>query len=273
MSSNTSVVLHGRTDWKFINGVQVLNPFMLWLRCNVYRFASEPTLWRLNVFPNECVRMCLGALRYTCVAQMEAETIIAPLYLQRDALLLSYGIKAAQKVPRGTTATKTIWQHHHLHTVVYRPIGSWLNTLCQLTDIQLDDADHLVMPILPSWKRPTVAIINSWLERKKAVAGAELQQRFRSPIASLPPFSHLYVNGIKTDKRMGASVWSCECVLRFRLPIHTSVFSAEIFALDRAIDCVLNSSHHSIVIFRTHVCLSGNRVWAHWYKLNSGKHN
>ena len=46
---------------------------------------------------------------------------------------------------------------------------------------------------------------------------------------------------------MGASVWSCKCALRFRLPTHTSIFSAEIFGIDKAI--ALNSSHHSIIIF------------------------
>ncbi|WP_423781902.1 reverse transcriptase-like protein, partial [Escherichia coli] len=48
---------------------------------------------------------------------------------------------------------------------------------------------------------------------------------------------------------MGASVWSSECALSFRLPIHTSVFSAELFALDKAIDYATASPYDSIVIF------------------------
>ena len=109
--------------------------------------------------------------------------------------------------------------------------------------MRLDDADRLVLPTLPPWKKQATSIITSWLRGKKAVvAEAELHQCFWALIAGLPPslLVHIYTDGSKTDECVGASVWSCECALRFRLPIHTSVFSAEIFAIDKAIDYALN---------------------------------
>ena len=81
-----------------------------------YGSGSEPTLRRLDVLQNGCVRMCLGALRCTRVARMEVEANIPPLQRRRDALLLSYGMKTARKAPLGSTASKIVWQHHHLHT-------------------------------------------------------------------------------------------------------------------------------------------------------------
>ena len=45
------------------------------------------------------------------------------------------------------------------------------------------------------------------------------------------------------------NVWVRECALRLRLPSHTSVFSSELFVIDKAIDYALNSTHNVIVIF------------------------
>ena len=116
--------------------------------------------------------------------------------------------------------------------------------------MRLDDADLLVLPTLPPWKRPATTFNINWLQGKKAVVTeVELQHHFRALVAGLPPSLHLYTDGSKTGECVGASVWSCECALRFRLPTHTSVFSAEIFAIDKAIDYALNSLHNSIIIF------------------------
>ena len=63
----------------------------------VHRSGSEPTLRKLDVLQNECVRMCLETLHCTRVARMEVKANIPPLQHCRDALLLSYGIKTARK--------------------------------------------------------------------------------------------------------------------------------------------------------------------------------
>ena len=164
---------------------------------------------------NECVRMCLGALRCTRVARMEVEANIPPLQHRRDALLLSYGIKTARKATLGNTASKIVWQHHHLHTAVLRPVSVTLNALCQQMGVRLDDADRLVLPTLPPWKKQQTTVNTTWIRGKKAVvAEAELHQHFRALIAGLPPSLHIYTDGSKTDECVGASVWSCECALK-----------------------------------------------------------
>ena len=130
--------------------------------------------------------MCLGALRCTRVARMEVEANIPPLQMRRDTLLLSYGMKVARKAPLGNAANQIIWQHHHLHTSVHRPVAVRLHSLCQLTGMRLDGVDRLVLPTLPPWKRPTTTFNINWLTGKKAaVTEAELQQHFRALVAGL----------------------------------------------------------------------------------------
>ena len=199
---------------------------------------------------NECVRMCLGALRCTRVARLEVEANIPPLAIRRDALLLAYGVTTARKTPLGVPTSTIIRQHQHLHTAVRRPIAVRLHNLCQRTNISLDDVDQLVLPTLAPWESPSTTITINWLPRHKdTITEAELHQHFRALVAGLPPSLHLYTDGSKTDECVGASVWSSECALSFRLPAHTSVFSSELFAIDKAIYYALTSRHHSTVIF------------------------
>ena len=68
----------------------------------------------------------------------------------------------------------------------------------------------------------------------------EICHHFWALVASLPPSLHLYTDGPKSSECVGASVWSHECALGFQLPSHTSVFSSELFAIDKAIDYALN---------------------------------
>ena len=77
----------------------------------------------------------------------------------------------------------------------------------------------------------------------------EARQRFREIRNKHLDCFHLYTDGSKKDECVGAGVWSSECNLRFRLPNHTSVFIAELFAIDKAIDFALSTTHDKIVIF------------------------
>ena len=154
----------------FINGVQVLNSFSfrlwftglwVWVGTNIEEVGCFAEL------------MCLGALRCARVARMEVEANIPPLKHRRDALLLSHGIKTVWKPPLGNAASKIIWQHEHLHTAVHRPVSVRLYALCQQTGVRLDDADRLVLPTLPPWKKQETSINTTWIRGTKAVVAEE----------------------------------------------------------------------------------------------------
>ena len=81
------------------------------------------------------------------------------------------------------------------------------------------------------------------------VPEAEVRQRFREILVKHLPYFHIYTDGSKTEECVGAGVWSNECQMRFRLPNHTSIFIAELFAIHKALDFALSTTHDRIVIF------------------------
>ncbi len=107
-----------------------------------------------------------------------------------------------------------------------------LHRLNQQIDGLLDMVDQLVLPTLAPWEPPSTSFHLNRLPRlKAALTEVELHQHFRALVAGLPASLHIYTDGSKTDECVGASVWSGECALSFQLPSHTSVFSAELFAV------------------------------------------
>ncbi len=131
-----------------------------------------------------------------------------------------------------------------------RPLAVRLHSLCQQLGVDLGDCDKLVTLNIAPWETPKVQVKCDILPKTKSMTpGVEVYQHFRALLASRRNSYHLYTDGSKTGDCVGASVWSSECALRYRLPNHTSVFTSELFAVDRAIDYAINSHHNSFTIF------------------------
>ncbi|KAK3886447.1 hypothetical protein Pcinc_009398 [Petrolisthes cinctipes] len=150
----------------------------------------------------------------------------------------------------GNVASASLQQHHYLHHGRRRPLAVRLHQLEQQLQIDLGDCDKFITTKIPPWETPNFGVNTSWLPSSKEKAPElEIHHLFGGIVRSHLGSLHVYTDGSKSDESVGASVWSSECELRYRLLIHTSVFTAELFAIDKAIDYALNSRYDSIVIF------------------------
>ena len=216
----------------------------------VYGSASDAVLQKLNVFQNECLRKCLGALRCTRVERLEVEANVPPLRIRRDQMLLSYGISTYRKRSIDLPAAGILMQYEHMLHGAYRPVAVRLHFLCRTLGFDLSNVDQLVIKQIAPWETPNFSVNTSWLPSSKSKAPeAEVRQLFRLVLIRHLQSVHLYTDGSKTDECVGASVWSFDCALRYRLPTHTSVFTSELFAIERAIDFAINSPDDNFVIF------------------------
>ncbi len=97
--------------------------------------------------------------------------------------------------------------------------------------VDLADCDKLVTFNIAPWEVPNVHTYCDLPALKLMTPKAEVHQYFRALLASRQHSHQLYTDGCKTDDCVGASIWSNECALRYRLPNHTSVFSSELYAI------------------------------------------
>ena len=215
----------------------------------VYDSATDAVLERLTVFQNKCLRVCLGALKCTKIGRLELESGVPPLRLRRYQLTLQFACKVARE--RDHPSYEVVMSH----LMVDRPIGKGplvnrLHSICEQVGIDLSDVDTLVKQKIAPWLRPDFVLVDHWLPGPKAtVPEAEVRQRFREILVRHLDHFHLYTDGSKANECVGSSVWSRECILQYKLPNHTSVFIAELFAIDKAIDFARSSTHDKVVIF------------------------
>jgi len=169
----------------------------------VHGSASEAILRRLDVFQNECLRMCLRVLRCTRVARMEVEADIPPLSIRRQQLMVCYSIKTSRKSTLGNIACTPLRQHHQLHTSPRRPIAVRMCRLGEEVGISLDQADKIVRPVAAPWETPhrTTTITINWLPTTKSNTNpAEARHRFLELASSYPQHLHLYTDGSKMNE-------------------------------------------------------------------------
>ncbi len=163
-------------------------------------------------------------------------------------MVLSYGMKTIRKRNTGNVACAPLVHYEHGLKVPRRPLA--LHSLCQQLGVDLGDCDKLVRLNIAPWEKPNVHVKYDTLPRPKSMTPKEeVHQHFRALLASHQNSHHLYTDGSKVNECVSVSVWSDECALRYRLPNHTSVFTSELFAIDKAIDYALNSQHNSFTIF------------------------
>lgn len=112
------------------------------------------------------------------------------------------------------------------------------------------DCDKLITSRFAHWETPNYIVDISWLPSiKEKAPQAEIHLLFQEIVRSHLGSHHVYTDGSKSDECVSSNVWSTECEYRYRLPTHTSVFTAELFAIDKDIDYAINSHDDSIVIF------------------------
>lgn len=182
------------------------------------------------------------------ISRLEVEAHVPPHRLRREILSWQSGVLMAKR--NNTTACRLILECSLLVNRGVRPLAVRMHFLSENSGIKVNEMESLVKNSLPPWEGSKINIKTSWLLTKKAhTSESEVHQLFRQVIIDHLSYVHLYTDGFKTDECVGASVWSMECALRYRLPNHTSVFCAELFGVDRAIDYVIISNHSKAIIF------------------------
>ena len=124
----------------------------------MYGSASNTTLSRLDVFQNECLRKCLGALRCTRTARLEVEANVPPLRIRREHLVLSYGMNTIRKTSIGNVACGPLVRYEPEFRAPRRPLAMRLHSLCQELGVDLADGDKLVTLNIAPWEIPNIHI-------------------------------------------------------------------------------------------------------------------
>lgn len=206
----------------------------------LYGFASQHRLDSLNTIHNTCLRLITGAFRTTPIDSLLCESSEPPLNIRRHFI-----------------STRTILNilanpnpSSPLHFMI-PPNSLPHNNDELLNSIYLKDINILYFPynINPPWCTFNPNIDLSLTNLSKSQTNPIIYIRhYNNLINKYPNYVKIFTDGSKSPDRAGCAIIHENNEIPFSLPSHFTILSAELYALQLAINYSINLSSNNILI-------------------------
>ena len=221
--------------------------------CFIYGSARKSYLRCLDSIHHLGLRLALGALRTSPVESLYVEANEAPLSLRRERLALQYYTKL-QSCPSNPAFECTIGpKYKELFARKESAIPSFgirIQSILDVSNILNDNVHATVMPQVPPWTmhHPKVCLDLSFLAKKDTPSHVYIQ-KFNEIKDQYSYCIPIYTDGSKDNDRVGCGLIINNLSIKQRLPSNASIFTAEVTAIDLALNTIAESDDDHFIIF------------------------
>ena len=192
-------------------------------------------------------------MRTSPVESLYVEANEAPLSLRREKLALQYYIKL-QSCPSNPAFESTINpKYKELFARKESAIptfGIRMQSVLEDSDIENNNVHETIISEVPPWilRSPKVLLDLSDLSKKDTPSPVFIQ-KFNEIKDEHSYFTQIYTDGSKDNNRVGCSAIVNNINIKQRLPSNASIFTAEVTAIDLALDAIAESDDDYFIIF------------------------
>ena len=221
--------------------------------CFIYGSARKSYLRFLDSIHHLGLRLALGALRTSPVESLYVEANEAPLILRREKLALQYFTKL-QSCPSNPAFECTINpKYKELFARKESAIPSFgirMQSVLDNSNILNENVHETVIPEVPPWTlhQPRVNLDLSKL-CKKDTSSLVFIQKYNEIKDEHSYCTPIYTDGSKDNDRVGCAAIISNISIKQRLPSNASIFTAEIKAIDLALDAIAEGEDDHFIIF------------------------
>lgn len=212
----------------------------------IYASASKSALKSLNVIQNTALRLATGALPTSPVTSLERETNEPPLWIRRQYLTAKYASRMS--IDTSKPVYSSLLSTANKMTPPSLPDPS-TQRIKDLLPFDANSIQNLANNNSPPWCLEIPIIDTTLAQYKKEESPKELLRSLHLEVlAKYPHDTILYTDGSKSSSQTSSAVFGPEVKAKFRLPSICSIFSAELFAILKALNIVLESNNkHSTI--------------------------
>ena len=250
------VVAH--TDWGADRKV-LLNLYRTIIRSKldygsiIYGSARKSYLEMLDPIHHQGLRLALGAFRTSPSESLLAEANEPSLYNRRLKLSMQYALKLKSNPSNPTYETvfepqyKTLFENkpNMIPSFGIRISSEFENMnldLYNIADFQISD--------VPPWTFSQPCVLFSLHNDKKSQTDPIVfRTKFHELLSDFPNYETIFTDGSKDGDTAGSACVTPSDTYKCRLPDNASVFSAEIKAIDLALDHIEQSRSSDFIIF------------------------
>ena len=203
----------------------------------IYSSARPNVLKLLDPVHNEAMRLCSGAFRSSPASSLLTIMQEVPLALHREEQCLRYLYKLKSNESYNTTniMNPSFDIEYFINERIPKPVGVRCRELDQNNETKGTPIQPEPMKI-PSWIAKEINVcFEGSKTTKNAVPTAQIRQEFISHLYKHIATSYCFTDGSKTDERVGfAAVFGLKTI-KGSLPREASVFTAELKAIEAAL--------------------------------------
>lgn len=210
--------------------------------CAIYGCANNQTLRKLDILQNKALRLCIGAMKSTPIEPLRVETLEPPLHLRRTMISEKNVIKCKTKkspiIAKLSTLnyydlTNSYWIHKNSPPLC----DGFRNTTNFIPPLVSMDLDSFLKDIkVITLQYSEIAHLNNIVVRQI--------------IETYNDYTPIFTDASKNMHGTGASfIIPPQEQCKFKLNKTTSIFSAEAFAIFKAIEFALERNKNNIIIF------------------------
>ena len=210
--------------------------------CQVYGSASKTILGKLDVVHNMALRICTGAYRTSPVESLYVDAEIPPLSIRREELGLRYLCRVlTSKLNPNYKFVKQPADRAPNKPKLPKPLEVRLAEPANEVGILPPAVTEINTPKYPPWNRGSLNICQAQYD-KKSCSDAQLRTSFLEHVSGHVGSIGIYTDGSKSSDGVGCSVITPDRVIKKKLPASSSVFTAELLAVQSALKYIFFSS-------------------------------
>lgn len=201
----------------------------------IYNTAKPNILKILDPVHNEGIRLAIGAFRTSPIDSILNYAGELPLQFQRDQDTLTYIIKRKSTINH--IGHKTIFNNHTTSPINMEhkrnpSVRDLFIKLQQSMDIHTSVANRITFQAFPPWKWELKLNTELLILNKNETNHDIIKSQFQNTIQhSFPNHTKIYTDASKSDHGVGLAVVKDDEIIQHKLPIITSIFSAENYAI------------------------------------------
>ena len=223
--------------------------------CIVYGSARQSYLRKLDSIHNQGLRLALGAFRTSPVNSLYAEANEPSLSLHRKKLSLQYYLKL--KSNRDNPTHKVVFEPLYkdeflIKEKVIPPFSLRCEADINCLDCDLEDVANYKISEVPLWTSKSPTYLYNLASDKKAITDPIVfKTKFLEVKEQYMYYTHedIYTDGSKDGEKVASAAILDGELYQFRLPNNSSIFSAELKAIDLALNHIEQDAYWRYIIF------------------------
>ena len=219
----------------------------------VYGSARESYLKTLDTIHHQGIRLALGAFRTSPADSLLVEANEPSLNDRREKLSLQFALKL--KSNRSNPTYNTVFRPNYFTLFQNKPnaiptFGIRIAPTLNSAGIKVRNIQSNSILNIPPWniKQPEV-LFTLTTDKKETTDSSIFRTKFQELSSEYPDFQHIYTDGSKDGPNVASACVSQKHTRKCRLPDNASIFTAEIQAINMALDYIKDANLSKVLIF------------------------